>query len=315
MAAGRIPVERLVDVLSTTPARLFGLTAKGAIEVGRDADLVLFDPGARRTIRAADLHHTSDYTPYEGREVSGAVRSTHRARLVRRPRRRVRRQPRLRPVRRAVAGHDALELSDAGRGQRDPAVVRRRGAEARPRRCRHARASDRRARPRRVRLGRPLVLPAARGGARARSPRSCTWTCASTAGRRARIRRRGRTRQRPTTSRRSATRWGSCGPSCSAIHGAGSSSPLYGARHPGHAGGLILAGTMARFDLETPHRGHPPQRGRRGGRAGAPGRTRATASPRRSGLASTRRSAPTFPTPTRSRGGSATRRSIRGAWP
>ena len=66
----------MVDVLSTTPARLFGLRSKGAIEVGRDADLVLFDPAARRTIRAADLHHTSDYTPYEGREVQGAVRST-----------------------------------------------------------------------------------------------------------------------------------------------------------------------------------------------------------------------------------------------
>ena len=76
VASGRIPVERLVDVLSTTPARLFGLRRKGAIEVGRDADLVLFDPGARRTVRAAELHHTSDYTPYEGREVHGAVRST-----------------------------------------------------------------------------------------------------------------------------------------------------------------------------------------------------------------------------------------------
>ena len=76
VAAGRIAVERLVDLLSTTPARLFGLGAKGAIEVGRDADLVLFDPAARRTIRAADLHHSSDYTPYEGREIRGAVRST-----------------------------------------------------------------------------------------------------------------------------------------------------------------------------------------------------------------------------------------------
>ena len=55
--------------------RRFGLAAKGAIEAGRDADLVLFDPAARRTIRAADLHHTSDYTPYEGLEVAGAVRS------------------------------------------------------------------------------------------------------------------------------------------------------------------------------------------------------------------------------------------------
>ena len=64
----------MVDLIATTPARRFGLAAKGAIEVGRDADVVLFDPAARRTIRAADLHHTSDYTPYEGIEVAGAVR-------------------------------------------------------------------------------------------------------------------------------------------------------------------------------------------------------------------------------------------------
>jgi dihydropyrimidinase len=76
VAPGRIPVERMVDVLSTTPAQLFGMPTKGAIEVGRDADLVLFDPVARRTIRAAELHHTSDYTLYEAREVRGAVRST-----------------------------------------------------------------------------------------------------------------------------------------------------------------------------------------------------------------------------------------------
>lgn len=75
VARGRLTVERMVDVLSTTPARRFGVTGKGAIEPGLDADLVLFDPAARRTIRAADLHHTSDYTPYEGLEVAGAVRS------------------------------------------------------------------------------------------------------------------------------------------------------------------------------------------------------------------------------------------------
>lgn len=72
---GRLGIERLVELLSTSPARRFGLTRKGAIEVGRDADLVLFDPAARQTIRAADLHHTSDYTPYEGLAVNGAVRS------------------------------------------------------------------------------------------------------------------------------------------------------------------------------------------------------------------------------------------------
>jgi len=76
VARGAIALERMVDLLSTTPARLFGLRAKGAIEIGRDADLVLFDPAARRTIRAEDLHHASDYTPYEGREAIGSVRST-----------------------------------------------------------------------------------------------------------------------------------------------------------------------------------------------------------------------------------------------
>jgi dihydropyrimidinase len=75
VAKGRLSVERLVDLLATSPARLFGLERKGAIEVGRDADLVLFDPAARRTLRAADLHHSSDYTPYEGFELTGAVPS------------------------------------------------------------------------------------------------------------------------------------------------------------------------------------------------------------------------------------------------
>jgi dihydropyrimidinase len=74
VAAGRISVERMVDLLSTTPARRFGLARKGALDVGRDADVVVFDPAARRTITAAGLHHTSDYTPYEGLSVTGAVR-------------------------------------------------------------------------------------------------------------------------------------------------------------------------------------------------------------------------------------------------
>ena len=74
VARGRMTLERMVDVLATTPAARFGLARKGAIEVGRDADIVIFDPLASRTLRAADLHHTSDYTPYEGRAVKGAVR-------------------------------------------------------------------------------------------------------------------------------------------------------------------------------------------------------------------------------------------------
>ena len=73
VAKRRITAERMVDVLATMPARAFGLPSKGAIDVGRDADLVVWDPQAQRTLRQADLHHTSDFTPYEGMEVDGAI--------------------------------------------------------------------------------------------------------------------------------------------------------------------------------------------------------------------------------------------------
>lgn len=74
VARGRITLERMVDLVATTPAARFGLARKGALSVGLDADIVVFDPGVSRTLRAANLHHTSDYTPYEGLAVAGAVR-------------------------------------------------------------------------------------------------------------------------------------------------------------------------------------------------------------------------------------------------
>lgn len=72
VARGRLTVERMVEVLSASPASLFGLSAKGRVDVGMDADIVLWDPDAGRVIRQDDLHHTSDFTPFEGLEVSGA---------------------------------------------------------------------------------------------------------------------------------------------------------------------------------------------------------------------------------------------------
>ncbi|HYI66290.1 MAG TPA: dihydropyrimidinase [Candidatus Limnocylindrales bacterium] len=73
VARGRITIERMTEVLATAPARIFGLPSKGAIEVGRDADLVIWDPAVDRALGQADLHHTSDYTPYEGMAVRGAI--------------------------------------------------------------------------------------------------------------------------------------------------------------------------------------------------------------------------------------------------
>jgi dihydropyrimidinase len=71
----RITVERLVDLLATTPARIAGLVTKGEVAVGKDADLVLFDPDRTRTIAAAQLHSAADYDPYEGWEVTGWPRT------------------------------------------------------------------------------------------------------------------------------------------------------------------------------------------------------------------------------------------------
>ena len=68
---GRISLERMVDVLSTGTARMFGLKDKGEIIVGKDADIVIFDPEQKFTITQDKLHMNVDYTPYEGMEMTG----------------------------------------------------------------------------------------------------------------------------------------------------------------------------------------------------------------------------------------------------
>ena len=68
---GRISLERMVDVLSTGTARMFGLEHKGAIAAGKDADIVVFDPKRKFTLSQKKLHQNVDYTPWEGWEVTG----------------------------------------------------------------------------------------------------------------------------------------------------------------------------------------------------------------------------------------------------
>lgn len=70
--AERLSLNRFVEVVATAPARLFGLyPKKGALAVGSDADLVLWDPERRTTLAAATHLSRVDYSPYEGREVFG----------------------------------------------------------------------------------------------------------------------------------------------------------------------------------------------------------------------------------------------------
>lgn len=70
--AGRIDLCRFVALTSTDPAKLYGLyPRKGTIAIGSDADIAIWDPERRVTIRNQDLHHEVDYTPYEGITVTG----------------------------------------------------------------------------------------------------------------------------------------------------------------------------------------------------------------------------------------------------
>jgi dihydropyrimidinase len=69
---GRISLNRMVDLLATQPAKLFGLyPRKGTIAVGADADLVVFDPERAETLSASTHHSKCDYNLYEGTEVLG----------------------------------------------------------------------------------------------------------------------------------------------------------------------------------------------------------------------------------------------------
>ena len=73
VAAGRIPLERLVAVAAENPAKIFGLyPRKGTIAEGSDADLVVWDPEAKRTISVQTQSLDTDYNAYEGFEVVGA---------------------------------------------------------------------------------------------------------------------------------------------------------------------------------------------------------------------------------------------------
>lgn len=65
---GRVGYERVRDLTAANPAQVFDLPRKGRIEEGRDADLVLVNPDASRTIRGDDLHSKCGWTPFEGRQ-------------------------------------------------------------------------------------------------------------------------------------------------------------------------------------------------------------------------------------------------------
>jgi dihydropyrimidinase len=132
---GRISLNRMVELLATSPAKLFGLyPRKGTIAPGSDADIVIFDPEKRHLITAASQHSKTDYNLYEARgdrlprSCSCAATCSSRAELVA--------EPGVGEVERAAFGQELLlaaarQTSDGGAPDIFPLVRR-------PAQCRSA---------------------------------------------------------------------------------------------------------------------------------------------------------------------------------
>jgi dihydropyrimidinase len=71
--AGKISMNRFVEITATAPAKIFGLyPKKGTIAIGGDGDVVVWDPNKQVTLSQKTLHMRVDYSPFEGRLVTGA---------------------------------------------------------------------------------------------------------------------------------------------------------------------------------------------------------------------------------------------------
>ncbi|MBI3750398.1 MAG: dihydropyrimidinase [Chloroflexi bacterium] len=73
VVTGKLSPSRWVELVSTAPARMFGLPRKGSVAVGLDADVVVYDPNRRHVLSAQTHHMAVDYSCYEGRPVQGGA--------------------------------------------------------------------------------------------------------------------------------------------------------------------------------------------------------------------------------------------------
>ena len=71
VSKGRITLNQFVALTATNHAKTYGLTGKGSIAVGYDADIAIWDPSKSATLTQTNLHHGADYTPYEGLQITG----------------------------------------------------------------------------------------------------------------------------------------------------------------------------------------------------------------------------------------------------
>ncbi len=80
---GKITFERAVELCSANPAKIFGCTNKGSLALGKDADIVLYDPTKEFTIHVDNMHSDYDHTIWEGKTLHGYPVQTYlRGKLV-----------------------------------------------------------------------------------------------------------------------------------------------------------------------------------------------------------------------------------------
>ena len=82
--SGRISINKMIELLSYNPARLFGIQPeKGSLNPGADADLVIFDPNKKVVLDKNEIHMATDYTPYAGITVTGyPVKTIARGKVI-----------------------------------------------------------------------------------------------------------------------------------------------------------------------------------------------------------------------------------------
>ena len=68
---GKLSFNRVVELCSFNPAKIFGCTKKGSIAVGKDADIVIYDPEKEFTISVDNMHSDYDHTIWEGKKLHG----------------------------------------------------------------------------------------------------------------------------------------------------------------------------------------------------------------------------------------------------
>ena len=81
--SGKITFEKVVELCSANPAKIFGCTDKGSLSIGKDADIVIYDKDKDFTISVSNMHSDCDHTIWEGKKLHGYPVQTYlRGKLV-----------------------------------------------------------------------------------------------------------------------------------------------------------------------------------------------------------------------------------------